>query len=87
MGPIMSTLDEMRVFACVVQLGSFAAAAQKLGRTPSAISKTIDRLETRLAVQLIVADVHRTTATRSASWHGRLLQDNDPHDLTASKGW
>jgi len=59
MGPIMSSLDEMRVFTCVVQLGSFAAAAQKLGRTPSAISKTIDRLETRLGVQLLVRTTRR----------------------------
>ena len=28
-----------------------------------------------------MADVHGTTATRSASWHSSLFQDSVPHDL------
>jgi hypothetical protein len=29
-----------------------------------------------------MADVHGTTAKRTAFWHGNLLQDGDPHELT-----
>ena len=29
-----------------------------------------------------MADVHGTTATRSASWHSSCFQDSVPHDLT-----
>lgn len=63
----MSELDEMRVFVRVVELGSFAAAAEDLRRTPSAISKLISRLEVRLGVQLLT----RTTRRLSLVEEGR----------------
>jgi DNA-binding transcriptional LysR family regulator len=53
----MEAKTEMRVFARVVERGSFSAAADDLGITPSAVSKLIARLEERLAVRLL----HRTT--------------------------
>ena len=37
----------MEVFARVVELGGFSAAARALRMTPSAISKLVGRLETR----------------------------------------
>lgn len=55
----MSELDEMRVFVRVVELGSFAAAAEDLRRSPSAISKLINRLESRLGVQLLARTTRR----------------------------
>ena len=47
----MDQLAEMRVFVRAVERGSFAAAADDLGLTPSAISKLIGRLEARLGVR------------------------------------
>ena len=45
---------EMEVFVCVAESGSFSNAADKLGLSPSAISKLVARLEQRLGVQLVV---------------------------------
>lgn len=44
---------EMEVFASVVALGGFSAAARAFGMTPSAVSKLVGRLESRLAVRLL----------------------------------
>lgn len=48
---------EIRNFVTVAQAGSFTAAAQALGMTGSALSKSIMRLEARLGTKLL----HRTT--------------------------
>jgi len=48
----MDKYAELEIFLCVVREGSFSAAARKLLRTPSAISKIVARLEARLAVRL-----------------------------------
>jgi DNA-binding transcriptional LysR family regulator len=45
---------EMEVFVQAAQLGSFSAAGRKLGLSPSAVSKIITRIETRLGTRLIV---------------------------------
>jgi len=47
----------MEVFARVVDSGGLSAAARSLRMTPSAVSKLVSRLETRLGSRLI----HRTT--------------------------
>lgn len=47
----------MRVFIAAIDAGGFSAAAERLGMTPSGISKTIARLEDELGVRLI----NRTT--------------------------
>jgi DNA-binding transcriptional LysR family regulator len=52
-----NSANEMSVFERVVERGSFAAAAQDVGLSPSAVSKLISRLEQRLGVRLI----NRTT--------------------------
>jgi DNA-binding transcriptional LysR family regulator len=54
----MSRLDinrsgEMEVFVRVVDLGALSAAARELRMTPSAVSKLLSRLETRLGTRLI----------------------------------
>lgn len=50
-------LKGIDVFVCVAEAGSFKAAAERLSLTGSAVSKSIARLESRLAVRLF----HRTT--------------------------
>src|SRR5690349_6454152 len=50
--PGTPTLDQLHVFLTVVDLGSFAAAARKLGRATSVISYSIANLEAQLGVTL-----------------------------------
>lgn len=45
---------EMEVFVEAVERGSFTAAAERLGLSPSAISKLITRIEERLGTRLLV---------------------------------
>ncbi|MFN3537979.1 MAG: LysR family transcriptional regulator [Brevundimonas sp.] len=47
--PIVSTdrVRELEVFAAAVEGGSFLAAGRVLGLTPSAVSRTINRIEAR----------------------------------------
>jgi DNA-binding transcriptional LysR family regulator len=61
----------MEVFARVVELGGFSAAARALRMTPSAISKLVGRLETRLGARL----VNRSTRTLQLTPEGRLFYD------------
>jgi len=49
----MADLNEMLVFASVVEAGSFTGAAKKLGQPKSTLSRRITRLEERLGVRLL----------------------------------
>jgi DNA-binding transcriptional LysR family regulator len=65
----------MEAFMRVVQAGSFAGAARSFGVSPSAISKLVARLESRLGTRLIV----RTTRTlqltpEGDTYHARALR-------------
>ena len=62
----MSGSSDMQVFASVIACGTFSAAADDLGITPSAVSRTISRLEERLGARLI----HRTTRRLSLTPEG-----------------
>lgn len=64
----MSDISEMLTFERVIQRGSFAAAADDLGLSPSAVSKLIARLEQRLGVRLI----NRTTRRLALSAEGTI---------------
>jgi DNA-binding transcriptional LysR family regulator len=57
--PGMPTLDQLRVFLAVVDLGSFTAAARKLGRATSVISYSIANLEGQLGVSLFDRETTR----------------------------
>jgi len=52
MEPKAPTLDQIAVFLAIVETGSFAAAARKLGRATSVISYAITNLEAQLGVTL-----------------------------------
>jgi DNA-binding transcriptional LysR family regulator len=60
---------EMEVFARIFELGGFSAAARALHMTPSAISKLVGRLETRLGARL----VNRSTRGLQFTPEGRLF--------------
>jgi DNA-binding transcriptional LysR family regulator len=46
------TLDQMRVLVAVAETGSFSAAARKLGRVQSAVSQSVQTLESALGTPL-----------------------------------
>jgi DNA-binding transcriptional LysR family regulator len=46
-------LGEMAIFVKVVETGSFSEAARQLGVSPSAVSRSISRLEQALATRLL----------------------------------
>lgn len=57
----------MQVFATVADAGSLSAAGRTLGLTPSAVSRTVDRIEGRLGVRLML----RTTRLLTLTAEGR----------------
>jgi DNA-binding transcriptional LysR family regulator len=57
--PGTPTFDQVRVFLAVIEVGSFAGAARKLGRATSVISYTITNLESQLGVTLFDRDSTR----------------------------
>lgn len=61
-------MNAYNIFVEVVELESFSAAAKKLHRSPSAISKQINLLEQKLDVQLL----NRTTRSLSVTEAGRI---------------
>lgn len=54
---------EMNVFVAAVDAGGFSAAARLLDLTPSAVSKQISRLETRLGARLLNRSTRRISLT------------------------
>lgn len=63
----MDKLAEMQVFVAAIRSGSFSAAGRQLELSPSAVSKLITRLESRLGVRLL----GRTTRTLSPTEAGQ----------------
>jgi len=61
--------SEMAAFVRVVESNGFSAAAPALGLSPSAVSKLITRLETRLGVRLL----QRTTRSLHLTQEGELF--------------
>ncbi|WP_082890317.1 LysR family transcriptional regulator [Halotalea alkalilenta] len=72
---------ELVVFAAVVDHGSFSNAGRVLNLSPSAISRTIDRTETRLGVRLLLRSTRSLTLTAEGQAYlqaaRRILKDLD----------
>ncbi|HEX6944894.1 MAG TPA: LysR family transcriptional regulator, partial [Casimicrobiaceae bacterium] len=64
-------LQGMTAFAETVRQGSFAAAARELGLSPSAVAKSVARLEQDLGLRLL----HRTTREVSLTSDGHSLYE------------
>lgn len=60
-------LDQLRTFAEVIELGSFSAAAERLGLTQPGVSQQIRQLEKRLGVRLIERVGRCATPTMAGS--------------------
>lgn len=58
-----TTLDEMQVFIAIVDSGSITAAAEVLGQTVSATSRTMSRLEEKLQTTLMRRTTRRLALT------------------------
>lgn len=71
----MDTLTSMKVFAAVVEGGSFAAAADRLDMSRAMTSKYVAHLEHHLGTRLLQRTTRRLTLTESgAGYHERCLQ-------------
>jgi DNA-binding transcriptional LysR family regulator len=86
----VSSFDQIAAFTQVLALRSFSRAAERLGVTPSAVSRSVSALEQRLGIRLL----HRTTRTLSATeegavFHARclaVLADLDDAERSVSLG-
>ena len=81
----------MEVFAATVAEGSFSAAGRCLGLTPSAISRTIDRIEARLGVRLLLRSTRALALTAEGEAYlraaRRILADlDDAEQAIADQG-
>ncbi|NHZ89044.1 LysR family transcriptional regulator [Massilia sp. CCM 8733] len=64
----MIDVDALRAFAAVIDTGSFSAAAERLGQTPSGISRAIARLESQLGLTLMHRTTRRQDLTEEGDW-------------------
>lgn len=67
----MDSLGALNVFVHAAEAGSFTGASRRLGVSPSAVGKSISRLETQLGVHLF----HRSTRAIALTAEGGLLLD------------
>lgn len=67
----MDRLAALTAFAAVIETGSFAAAARRLGRSPSRLSRQIADLEAGLGVRLL----HRTTRALTLTEAGQAYHE------------
>jgi DNA-binding transcriptional LysR family regulator len=75
----MDRFLEMRVFAAVVDAGSFVKAAEALDLSKAAVSRIVANLEARLGVRLM----HRTTRRQSVTAEGELFHARSKELLAA----
>lgn len=64
----MSKFAQYEAFVTVVETGSISLAADRLNRTPSALSKQISNLESHLGIQLFDRSNKRMVTTQQGKW-------------------
>jgi LysR family transcriptional regulator for bpeEF and oprC len=82
----MDQIQSMRVFARVVEAGSFTKAADSLALPKGTVTKLVQHLETRLRVKLLNRTTRRVTVTPDgAAYYERTARVlNDLDDIEAS---
>ncbi|MFK7793576.1 MAG: LysR family transcriptional regulator [Devosiaceae bacterium] len=74
-GPLLE-LDLLRTLVAIAETGNFSAAAERLGRTPSAVSMQVKKMEEIVGASLFVRDSRSVSLTRDGEallQHGRRL--------------
>ena len=61
------SIEALEVIDAIARKGSFAAAAEALYRVPSALTYTVQKLESDLGVQLFDRSGHRATLTEAGA--------------------
>ena len=64
----MINVDAMVNFLAIIDHGSFSAAAEVLGQTPSGVSRSLSRLEEQLNVRLLNRTNRRLDLTEEGRW-------------------
>lgn len=64
----MVPTEALQAFVAVAEEGSFSGAAERLGLTPSGISRSIGRLEKQLGVRLMTRTTRRLDLTDEGAW-------------------
>ncbi len=64
----MIDVEALIAFAAVIDTGSFSKAAERLGQTPSGVSRTISRLEDHLGMTLMHRTTRRLQLTEEGGW-------------------
>jgi len=86
----MDRLDELQVLVAILDTGSMAAAARKLGRSPAAVTRVLGALEVRAGARLLERSTRRLTPTeaglRLAEQARRLLSDYEAALLPEGAG-
>jgi DNA-binding transcriptional LysR family regulator len=67
-------LDEIEAFVAVAELGGFAAAAKRIERDASVISRRVSQLEARLGVRLLVRTTRRVALTEAGKSYFNRVQ-------------
>ncbi|WP_025899123.1 LysR family transcriptional regulator [Sneathiella glossodoripedis] len=84
----MGKLEDMALFAKIVESGSITAAANQMGMAKSAVSKKLADLEKQIGTQLINRTTRKSSLTESGQLYynqsQKILQDTD--DLLAVVG-
>jgi DNA-binding transcriptional LysR family regulator len=84
----MDRLEAIRVFCAVIEAGGFAAAADHLGLSTSAVSRYVAQLEAHLHVRLLQRTTRRVSATEQGYAYfercTQLLADLDEADRAAA---
>lgn len=74
-GPLLE-LDLLRTLVAIAETGNFSAAADRLGRTPSAVSMQVKKMEELVGATLFIRDSRSVSLTRDGEallQHGRRL--------------
>lgn len=69
-----ASLDELKAFIAVADLGSFAEAARHMGRDTSVLSRRINALERRLGVRLLARTTRAVVLTEAGDRYHRRVQ-------------
>ena len=64
----MIDVEALIAFSAVMDAGSFTGAAERLGQTPSGVSRTIARLEKQLGLTLLHRTTRRLQLTDEGAW-------------------